>query len=151
MSPLLRFALTAEAHEDTYARCKPEPELKSVAVGCNQALRALLLYQLEGVYLCGGQPDQLLAVTFPQELEPDLRRPNNVRHTVLVAAEPKRRHSVPGGSGVQSICTAPTILVFQLLKVLQINAADEVCGSSGPHNATNAGEGVLALTESAQS
>src|SRR4051812_23368639 len=30
-------------------------------------------------------------------------------------------HSVPLGSGAQEICTAPTMLVIQPLKVLQIN------------------------------
>ena len=35
-------------------------------------------------------------------------------------------HSVPLGSGVQEICTAPTMLVIQPLKVLQISVALEV-------------------------
>jgi hypothetical protein len=34
-------------------------------------------------------------------------------------------HSAPAGNGVQEICTAPTMLVFQPLKVLQINVAPE--------------------------
>jgi hypothetical protein len=57
-------------------------------------------------------------------------------------------HTVPLGSGVQAICSAPTTFVFQLLKVLQINVAfepsgvktsipiPEVSGTSGPSRLT---------------
>ena len=50
------------------------------------------------------------------------------RGGATVHAEHVRRiglHSVPLGSGVQEIWTAPTMLVFQTLKVLQINVALE--------------------------